>query len=88
MNSILGVQTSLLPNTRQKLNDIKGKVMKIFCTHKWKVLSDTVTKSAFELVKEAGVSEIKGGGLFQRKHIVIVCCDKCGKIKRFVDSLN
>ena len=66
--------------------------MKVFCKHEWKLVSETTTKSKFEhaasnLDFSAGV-EIKGGMCCtDRKFIQIVSCDKCGKLKRFVEEI-
>ena len=63
--------------------------MKLFCNHKWTVLSDTVTKSACEIAKESGVLKIDDApdNFYARKHIQIVTCDKCGKIKRWSEDI-
>ncbi len=58
----------------------------MFCKHEWKILSEVVTKSEMELALELGVTRIKNMGS-DRKHIQIVCCDKCGKLKRFVEEI-
>jgi len=60
------------------------------CKHDWKVLSETVTKSRFEVLTQIGDFEglkTRGGSMFKRKHIQIITCDKCGKLKRFVDEI-
>lgn len=66
----------------------------MFCKHEWKTLSETITKSKYESSMEAsqasGASNIKLPWQLcdaERKHIQIVACDKCGKLKRFVESL-
>lgn len=67
---------------------------KMFCKHKWSVLSETVTKSKFE--SSLAALHLAGGGSMklphqmccaERKHIQIVKCDKCGKLKRFTESI-
>jgi len=60
----------------------------MFCKHDWSVLSETMTKSAFEHAKEIGLTVTKGSlfGL-ERKHIQIIACKKCGKLKRFVEEI-
>lgn len=63
----------------------------MFCKHNWKVLSETVTKSKYEVAMDAmktqgGVGKVKLPWQLccaERKHIQIVVC-KCGKLKRFV----
>jgi hypothetical protein len=63
----------------------------MFCKHEWKILSETVTKSDFETVVESMGHRL--GNLKthadsgNRKHIAICTCDKCGKLKRFVEQL-
>lgn len=66
----------------------------MFCKHEWKTLSETVTKSKFEIAREAlrieNLSEISMPHQLcdaDRKHIQIVTCDKCGKLKRFVENI-
>jgi hypothetical protein len=67
----------------------------MFCKHQWKVLSESVTASKFEhainLVKDNG-----SPGKFtipsqmscaERKHIAVFVCEKCGKLKRFVEDI-
>jgi heterodisulfide reductase subunit A-like polyferredoxin len=63
----------------------------MFCKHEWKKLSETVTKSDFETVIES-LGDRSGNLKTQadssnRKHIAIFACDKCGKLKRFVEQL-
>lgn len=58
----------------------------MFCRHDWKVLSETVTKSEMELAVELGATSLKNASAY-RKHIQIVYCEKCGKLKRFVEEI-
>lgn len=61
---------------------------KLFCFHKWSLLRETVTKSRIEVIKETGCTNVKG--LFNaadRKHIQVFTCEKCGKLKRFVENI-
>ena len=62
--------------------------MSIFCKHEWKVLSETTTKSRAEQVEDLG-GMIKGcaDSILSRKFIQIVTCDKCCKLKRFVEEI-
>jgi hypothetical protein len=67
----------------------------MFCNHQWRVLSESVTASKFE----HAVSVVKGDGSLgklsvpaqmscaERKHIAVFACDKCGKLKRFVEEI-
>lgn len=66
----------------------------MFCVHDWKILSETVTVSKFESSISAldGISSGTGNLPPQlccadRKHIQIVTCFKCGKLKRFVERI-
>ena len=69
--------------------------MNIFCKHDWKLISETVTVSKFQLSMEASESTGLVGKIkiphqlccADRKHIQIVSCDKCGKLKRFVENI-
>ena len=65
-----------------------------FCKHEWEVLSETTTKSKFEVT----ISSLKEAGLVgqkipwqlcnvSRKFIQIVACKKCGKLERFVTDI-
>ena len=59
-----------------------------FCKHKWVILSETTTKSRIEVLRECGVSSIRGLlNPVDRKFIQIVQCEKCGKLKRFVEPI-
>ena len=66
----------------------------MFCNHEWKVLSETVTKSKYETALEA--ASIASAGVTklpwqlcdaERKHIQTFTCEKCGKLKRFVEDI-
>jgi hypothetical protein len=64
----------------------------MLCKHEWKILSETVTKSKFECAMEVIGTLGKGTIPHQmscanRKHIQVFACDKCGKLKRFVEQL-
>lgn len=61
---------------------------KIFCKHKWQLISETVTKSRIEVLMNSNITSIKGLiDPVNRKFIQIVACEKCGKLKRFVESI-
>ena len=69
-------------------------MFKIFCNHEWSVLSETITKSKLEIsinnLKEEGASKANLPWQLcdaDRKHILVLCCDKCGKLKRFVEEI-
>ena len=62
----------------------------MFCKHDWKVLSETTTESKIEHVKNVGGVVAEGNiafGFFIRKHIQVFKCDRCGKLKRFVEDI-
>lgn len=68
----------------------------MFCRHKWKLLSEVITRSKFEVSLE--VIKVNGGELksirlphqlsdASRFHIQTFTCDKCGKLKRFKEKI-
>lgn len=61
----------------------------MFCKHKWKILSETTTKSKMEHAKDLGESFT--GRLHERflkrYFIQILTCEKCGKLKRYVEKI-
>lgn len=63
----------------------------MFCKHKWKLLSETVTESIFEHAMKQGVGRnIKLPWQLcdaARKHIQVFTCEKCGTLKRFVENI-
>jgi len=64
----------------------------MLCKHEWKLLSETVTKSAIEVATESisGATDFKLPWQLSnadRKHIQVFACDKCGKLKRFVEDI-
>ena len=66
----------------------------MFCKHEWKMLSETVTKSKFEVATEAmGKYNASSSKLpwqlcnAERKHIQTFACSKCGKLTRFVTTI-
>lgn len=69
--------------------------MKLFCKHEWKVLSETTTESAIEVTMRVLQETTKSAKSIpwqmcstERKYIVVVGCDKCGKIKKIVENLS
>lgn len=57
----------------------------MFCKHKWKIISEKTTESMLEIAikkKECEFNNIPRS-FYTRTHIVIACCDICGKIKKF-----
>ena len=68
----------------------------MFCKHKWVMLSETTTESKFEISMKtiyAGEGLLEKTGLphqlcdADRKHIQVFACEKCGKMKRFVERI-
>jgi len=59
----------------------------MFCKHKWSVLSETYTKSAFDQITRLKSMKLENNEIFARKFIQIIQCNKCGAIKRFVEQL-
>ena len=65
--------------------------MSIFCKHKWEILSETTTKSKFEVATE-NLTTGKHALPWQlscakRKLVQVFACSKCGKFKRFVEHI-
>ena len=63
--------------------------MSIFCKHKWEILSETTTKSKFEVAIETVGNESLPPQMSctKRKFIQVVACSECGKFKRFVENI-
>lgn len=69
--------------------------MRLFCKHDWKVLSEKEMESVLEIALksfyENGIEvktiphQLCHG---ERKYIAICSCNKCGKIKKFVETSN
>lgn len=65
----------------------------MLCKHKWELLSETVTESVFEhsmKIAKVSTTQINLPGQLcdgERKHIQVFVCGKCGKLKRFVETI-
>ena len=64
----------------------------VFCKHNWELISETTTKSAFEIASESGnpftgIKSDPANAIFRRYHIQVLQCTKCGKLKRFCEEL-
>lgn len=68
--------------------------MKLFCKHEWKKISESTTQSKFE--HSISVSQSVSQGVkslphqlvcAERKFIQVFSCEKCGKIKRFIEKI-
>lgn len=77
-----------------KIDRLGTYKMKLFCKHEYKLLSETITKSKFEVTIET-LKNAEANSLnipwqladVSRKHIQVFICDKCGKLKRFVEEI-
>ena len=67
--------------------------MKLFCNHIWVVLKETVTESKLEhslkILKEITKNANIPGHMMdaERKHITIMACSLCGKLKRYIEII-
>lgn len=67
--------------------------MNLFHKHQWKVLQEITTESLADreggltgYVSEAyNLSVLKS--LYSKKHITILTCETCGKLKRYVEDI-
>ena len=67
----------------------------MFCRHDWQVLSEITTTSIYEHAIKAMRAEGVTGSISlpwqlcdgERKFIQIISCSKCGKLKRFVETI-
>lgn len=66
----------------------------ILCKHDWNVVSDVVTESTFEMatrvLKRAAIGKVSIPGQLcvdDRKHIVVMACKRCGKVKKIVTEI-
>lgn len=62
------------------------------CKHEWKVLFEFTTTSKFE----HAMNQLRGRGEVKiprqmssadRKHILVISCNKCGKVIRYVEDI-
>lgn len=63
----------------------------MFHKHNWEKISDVVLPSAYEQIIKSGetIDKMRGGAaihMFDKKHIVILKCTKCGKIQEIVNE--
>jgi hypothetical protein len=65
----------------------------LFCKHQWETITDRVTESPFEVATR--MTEGSTGRTIphqmcstKRKHILVVACKVCGKIKKFVTTVS
>ena len=66
----------------------------MFCKHEWSLLTETTSKSYFEIsMKAMGDAGVSKSGLphqlcdASRKLVQVFTCSKCGKLKRFVTDI-
>lgn len=63
-------------------------MLKIFCKHQWKVISNYVSESIAERAERLNYStKSMSADYFSKLHEVIVVCDKCGAIKHFTERI-
>lgn len=67
----------------------------LFCKHKWDKVSDVVAQSTFENALAAAKRTFHDDVRIphqlcqdNRKHIVVLKCDDCGKIKKIVTKVD
>lgn len=68
-----------------------------WCKHDWKLMTETTTKSKYEVATESVATEFLAGCTemklpwqlcdAERKHIQVFSCIHCGKMKRFVENI-
>lgn len=62
-----------------------------FCKHNWVILSETLTQSKLEHIRETidrPLTKLKAPYEYTtRKFIQILSCPNCGKLKRFVEKV-
>ena len=58
------------------------------CQHNWEKITETTLPSGYEQMQKGniGFDRIRGMSLFQKKYIVVLSCNKCGELKKFVES--
>ena len=65
----------------------------MFCKHKWKVLSETITKCRLETYKKLTNNDLVPkdsetlNHLTSKKFIQTITCEKCGKLKQFITNI-
>lgn len=57
------------------------------CVHEWEKVSDVVLQSAYEdFMKGGNLAHVSAPyTVFSRKHILVLKCEKCGKIWKSVE---
>ena len=67
------------------------------CNHQWKVQTDKITESTFEHSIKVANSVARPGSSANlphqlccdtRKHILIMTCEKCGKVNKTITNLG
>jgi hypothetical protein len=84
-----------MKNVKIQIEEFLKERGMMFCKHKWSTISEAVTESKYEhSLKVMGRSSAVGKVTLpwqlcdaERKHILTVTCDKCGKIKQFVNEI-
>lgn len=68
---------------------LKNLFKKLFCLHSWKIIKEETLPSTWEELQNRGMRYIKGApsGFFERQRFTTLQCEKCGRLKRYVDYL-
>ena len=63
--------------------------MRLFCRHKWELLSETKTDSPLERMCDQGLESFDKApaALALQTHIQVFHCTECGKLKRFMTQV-
>lgn len=63
---------------------------KLSCAHKWKMISEITTKSRIEVLKDLKCIPSEYSYIMlpvDRKFIQILSCEKCGKLRKFIEGI-
>jgi hypothetical protein len=56
----------------------------VFCKHKWNKVAEVISETPFEVIANSGHEFVNKSQppswMFNRGHLIIMVCDKCGKI--------
>lgn len=60
-------------------------VIKLFCKHSWIIIDKTVQDSEVDQLTKIGLQPNTHSS-FSKRITIILACNKCGKLQRFVDK--
>lgn len=61
---------------------------KLFCRHKWEILSEQTTESQLELMVRLQMHGSQFWPQYLERKVIQVCaCPKCGELKKFVEKI-